>query len=59
MQETQYIPLYAYCEKSVTGELIIEMPRIKALENTKYYELVIMPTGPALSQTGFANNWDT
>lgn len=57
-QNTQYIPLYAYCNK--TGlDLDIEAPRTKPLSINNYYELVIMPTGIGLTQTGFSNAFDS
>lgn len=34
------------------------MPRIKALNIDYYYELVIMPTGTTITQTGFSNGDD-
>ena len=35
------------------------MPRIKPLSIFSYYELVILPTGPSLPQTGFDNYFDS
>ena len=34
------------------------MPRIKGLSIDNYYELVVMPTGQSLTQTGFNNVYD-
>ena len=58
-EETQYIPLYAYCRKDAAGNLVIEMPRVKPLSNSMFYELVVMPTGPGMSKAGFSVVSDT
>ena len=58
-QSTQFIPLYAYCSKTAADTIEIEMPRIKHLSIFSYYELVILPTGPSLPQTGFDNYFDS
>lgn len=55
-QNTQYYFIPTYCTYINASSLRIEIPRNRDLDNTKYYELVVMPV--ASSRTGFRNQLD-
>jgi hypothetical protein len=55
-QNTMYYFIPTYCTYINTTALKIEIPRNRDLDNTKYYELVVMPV--ASTRTGFMNSAD-